>query len=139
MTMEDRCREEVRELHTFFEDWFTAKVEPSEQVYARFVDVLSEGFQIVSPSGGISARTELIEQLRAAHGSRSTGTFRIWTEHFRGKRLDGGFFLANYEEWQEVEENTRGRLSSALFQRVPDGPDAPNGVQWLHVHETWLP
>jgi hypothetical protein len=43
--------------------------------------------------------------------------------------------LATYEEWQVIEGETRGRLSTALF-RNREG--TPNGIEWVHLHETWM-
>lgn len=40
-----------------------------------------------------------------------------------------------YEEWQDTGQGERGRISSVLFRRRER---APNGVEWLHVHETWI-
>ena len=44
--------------------------------------------------------------------------------------------LLRYQEWQERDGRSTGRLSSAVFR---DRHDAPNAVEWLHLHETWLP
>ena len=42
--------------------------------------------------------------------------------------------LATYEEWQEIDGKINARLSTVLLRAKAD---APNGVEWLHVHETW--
>ncbi len=48
--------------------------------------------------------------------------------------------LATYEEWQKGALNSKppnnGRVSSAVFLK---DRSRPNGLMWLHVHETWLP
>ena len=62
--------------------------------------------------------------------------FRIWIEGFQLRLVSGNLALATYEEWQEVEGQVTARLSSALFQRKEN---TPNGLVWLHVHETRLP
>ncbi len=43
---------------------------------------------------------------------------------------------ATYEEWQSGEEKKDDRISTVVFCRVPEA--APNGLRWLHVHETWV-
>jgi hypothetical protein len=49
----------------------------------------------------------------------------------------GGLVLATYEEWQrQADGSGSGRLSSVVFRQQPG---TPNGLLWLHVHETWLP
>lgn len=42
--------------------------------------------------------------------------------------------LVTYEEWQEIGQETRGRISTALVERDP----GTGGFTWLHMHETWL-
>jgi hypothetical protein len=43
--------------------------------------------------------------------------------------------LTTYEEWQEIEGKVTARVSTAVFKQKAN---TPNGVEWLHVHETWL-
>eukprot|EP00980_Cylindrotheca_fusiformis_P030487 scaffold24899_cov113-Cylindrotheca_fusiformis.AAC.1 len=44
-----------------------------------------------------------------------------------------------YEEWQSSNTSaTTGRVSTVLFHAVKDENDNES-LQWLHVHETWLP
>lgn len=61
----------------------------------------------------------------------------IWIEDIKGQTLTDDFCLMRYREWQTDEDKTsgKGRLSSALFRR---SAEAPNGVQWLHLHEVWM-
>ena len=44
--------------------------------------------------------------------------------------------LVMYEEWHSLKGEESARLSTVLFEKRAG---APNGVAWLHVHETWLP
>ncbi len=137
--MQARCEKEVLELHRFFQDWFNGVLEPTDEDFARFRDVMAEGFVIVTPGGSLREREALVSRLRSAHGSwRRDGqpAGRLWIENVRFHRREGALALVTYEEWQETGDGTRGRLSTALFR---PREDAPNGVEWLHVHETWLP
>lgn len=70
---------------------------------------------------------------RQAHGSQPGLTIEIKDVQLReaGEELVAG----TYEEWQSGEEKEDGRLSTVLFRKTPE---APNGLRWLHVHETWL-
>lgn len=129
------CLQEIDELHRFFEAWFAGRLPATSESFARVDVALSEDFEIVGPSGDLSARGPLLERLRAAHGVDDA--LRIRVENGRVRTLEpGGLLLAVYEEWHETEDGPRGRLSSALFR---PWPETPNGLQWLHVHETWLP
>ncbi len=131
----DACRREIEDLHAFFEDWFAGRPARDGEAFGRVEAALAEGFQLVGPDGVRHVRDELLAGLRAAHGTRAGG-FRIWTRAARSRPLAEGLHLAVYEEWQELAGVERGRLSTALFREREDGP---NGVEWLHVHETWLP
>jgi hypothetical protein len=136
--MEQRLSDEVVELHQFFQDWFNATLAPSEDEFRRFSSVMAERFVIISPNGELTERDELLERLRAAHGiwAEMSRPGRIWIENLQVRHQVGDQILVLYEEWQEIEGESRGRLSTALFRRRED---APNGVEWVHVHEVWLP
>ena len=131
--MENRCATEIIDLHKFFEDWFGGKVSNTDVVFARFVDCMDNGFVLISPDGSIQTLAELKPMLRAAHGSRPG--VRIWATNARLlHRMDGHVVMA-YEEWQVTDGAQTRRQSSAVF-RTDAG--LPQGVQWVHLHETWL-
>ena len=127
--MEERCRNEIADLHAFFERWLAGETED----LSRCESVLADGFGMIGPGGRHIDRAMLLANLREAHGARAVG---IRIENYTAREIGGGLCLATYEEWQDDEREVRGRLSTALF-RARD--DAPHGVEWLHVHETWLP
>jgi hypothetical protein len=95
--------------------------------------VLSAEFERICPRGNRAGRAALLDALRAAHGRKAPGAFRIEVRDCRGRSPGPGFWLATYEEWQAVEGETSGRLSTALFR---ERAGTRNGVEWLHVHET---
>ena len=120
---------------------------------ARFSDVLAEGFRIVTPDGRTVERAPLLAGLRAAHASRTEPTMRIWVDNIEARPAGGGLWIVGYQEWQQREgEAARGRQSTAVMRARPKsartgsartgsggtGVPAPNGIEWLHVHETWL-
>lgn len=136
-TMEVRYQTEIIELHRFFQHWFNGELPDNDESFSRFSDVMAPGFEIVSPNGRWTDRDSLIAALRSSHGQwkdqGEPGKIRI--EHYRLMHTEGPLALVTYEEWQEVGGESRGRLSTALF-KMREG--TPNGVEWLHVHETWL-
>ncbi len=81
-------------------------------------------------------RQPIIEAIRGAHGRWQETPGRIRIENYRFRQAAGGLALATYEEWHDFPDETIGRLSSVLF-----GPNdaAPNGIEWLHLHESWIP
>jgi len=132
---DSRCREEVFELHQFFEDWFGGVI-PVDGGLRRFESVLADDFEIVSPEGGKSSRTEIVKTLAGAHGVFRDQGVRIWIENFRSRPIGDGARIATYEEWQRIGGKTKARLSTVVLTR---SEGTPNGVSWRHVHETWLP
>jgi len=135
--MDEHCRKEIVELHQFFQDWMTGRLPTTDQAFARFSDVLDVEFQIITPSARVIGRDELLTSFRGAHGARGGDPdFQIRIEDHRDRPLGSRLHLATYEEWQGTGNGMRGRLSTALFGRREG---TPNGLIWLHVHETWLP
>lgn len=137
MNLEQRCHTEVIELHRFFQDWMNAVLEPTDENF-RLSEVLADNFAMVTPVGARVSRPEIEQQARASHGayrdSEEPLTIRI--ENLEGRALTTGAYLLGYDEWQETPDGNHGRRSTAVFR---EQPDAPNGVEWVHVHETWLP
>ena len=129
--------DEVRALHRFFEDWFHARLSPTDADFARLPASLAPDFVLVPPSGTPIDHAALLTSLRSAHGSRAGDeAFRIWIESPATRPLAADLTLVTYEEWQETRDGRGGRLSSALLRT---SNDAPGGFLWEHVHETWLP
>ena len=57
--MEQRCSNEVVQLHQFFQDWFNAVLPPTDEAFDRFSSVMAQGFVIISPNGELTEREEL--------------------------------------------------------------------------------
>lgn len=131
--MSDPWEQEIIELHAFFERWLSGDDPPTDEAFQRVRTALADGFELISPDGRRVERTPLLDRLRDAHGAIPEK--RIWIESPRLRYAHGPVQVATYEEWQEDDEGRDGRLSTVVFQQVPD---APNGLVWQHVHETWL-
>ena len=146
--MEKACEAEVRELHEFLVQWMTGVLPRTSEAYERFTKVIADCFVIINPGGELTERTSLIGELEAAYDVHAESPnpdrenigepkdFRIWIENCQTRHQEGGLSLFTYEEWQQISGATTGRLSTALFRRCSG---TPNGVEWLHLHETWLP
>ena len=128
------CKREIEELHQFFQDWFNGDLPETDDSFARFVNVMAADFEMVSPNGRSTTITNLQPALRSRHNSWQNG--RIWIENVRVHWQKGDLLLVVYEEWQAVDGEENGRLSSVLFQQQSN---LPNNLLWLYVHETWLP
>ena len=136
--MEKRLETEIVELHQFFEGWFTGRLANTDNIYSRLSGVLAEGFEMISPQGTRAARADVVDGLKPTHGSWSENEKpgRIWIRNVRSRAVGERNYIATYEEWQQTDGAPRGRLSTVLFR---ERDDAPNGVEWIHLHETWLP
>lgn len=125
---------EIVELHEFFQGWLDGTLPPTDAAFARLVDSTGAQFTLISPSGELATREALLRDLRAAHGSRPG--WRMWIERAQLRCQRGGLAVATYEEWQQDAAGTTARISTAV---LAEQAGAPNGLAWLHVHETWLP
>ena len=135
--MEKQCYNEIVELHSFFENWFNGKIEKKEEIFQRFLSVLNNNFEIITPSGQKHTRKDIIDLVWSSHASRanSNNPMKIWIENFNFKQISNYLFLVTYEEWQKLDGNDKGRLSTAIFQRCEN---PYHDINWIHVHETFL-
>lgn len=136
--MKEQCEKEVIELHKFFEQWFKSEIENNDEVFARFEDALGEEFMLITPTGEISSREQIITQIRNGYGSRKTDEipYRLWVQNIECRLMEGNLCLVIYEEWGEVAGDLNARLSSALFR---NNDQSVNRVEWVHVHEVSIP
>jgi len=73
---------------------------------------------------------------RAISGFAAEGAgFRIWVENCHLPWRDDTACVGTYEEWQQSDGAQSACLSSILFRR---NDVLRNGVEWVHLHETWL-
>ena len=131
---------EVIALHRFFEDWFGGYCDDDDRVFAeRLLDRMHEDFTIILPGGIMLDGAGFWPEFRKLYGSNPD--FHISIRNIRQKPsvLDS-VYIVTYEEWQRNAKQSKpednGRLFSAVF--IAD-EQAPYGIKWLHVHETWLP
>lgn len=129
-----RCEDEVLELHRFFQSWYRGEIDLDGEAFARVSEVLAEGFHLISPEGAMVGRGDVLASIRRNHGTRDPD-FVIRTERCHFRAGGRGLGVVTYEEWHDEDGESRGRISTAVLQ---DRADAPQGVEWLHVHETWL-
>ena len=136
----DALAQEVIDLHRFFEDWFGGYCENGEQAFRQGLqERMHENFNIIMPGGMMIYGADFWPEFRKLYGSNPD--FHISIRGLRRQPLvSDSIYLVNYQEWQrnalQSTPQNNGRLSSALFVAAQD---APNGVKWFHVHETWLP
>lgn len=136
----DAVRDDVVDLHVFFDDWFRGQCKQSEEVLeSRCASRLSPNFQLIYPGGRVLERKDLIAGITQAYGKSPDYKTQIRDVRLRPMGCHG-YLLANYEEWQKNALNStppdNGRLSSVVLRIVSSEPIK---LEWLHLHETWLP
>lgn len=133
--MLELCPREITQLHQFFQSWFNGEIDDTDDQYDRLEHVLASEFVLITPEGMENERSRLIRGLRSAHGGNRDNPVKIWVEDIRCRHHEGNVAVFTYHEWQEKKGDKKGRLSTVLFRRKDE---IPEGVEWLHVHETWL-
>lgn len=137
MSSHNRVNCEIIELHEFFQQWYRGELPNTDEAFERFSRVMALDFQIILPDARVLDRDAILGHVRRGHGENreAAGDFTIEIRHVRHRLTVGEIIIATYEEWQGDGEHQRGRLSSVVFAKS----DAmPNGLQWRHLHETWL-
>ncbi len=123
---------EIRARHMFFVEWYrgTASEDAMEICAASF----APDFRIIWPSGGSMDRAPLLGALRRARNS--TGPeFDIRIDIDHAVALSAELCLMTFDEHQETAKGPNSRRGTAVFERFPN---APNGVRWRHLQETWI-
>lgn len=130
--------DEIESLHAFFEDWYHGRVTADAANFERVRAALADGFEMVTPDGEVHDRATVLSGIESQHGARR-GTdpgFRIEISGVSTIDVSGERALCRYIEHQRVDGVWEARVSSVLFGSSR-GP--ANGIEWRHVHETWLP
>jgi len=137
--MIDNCRKEVLELHTFFEDWFNARLPDTDEAFSRLESVLDPDFLMITPGAKKIPYTTLLHNLRTMtrYYTPAEKPSSIWIRNIEAEKISESLCLVLYEEWQGNREKTdgKGRVSTAIFKK---SRHSPNNVSWLHLHETWI-
>jgi len=125
---------EVRELHEFFEAWLGGSGPSGDLAFRRVEAALALDFTLVAPTGQRLSRSELIGWLRSAYGSRrSPERFRITIEEPMVIRCEPPLVIMSYVDVQGGAE-VSARRSLAVLR---EAEDAPCGVLWIALQETW--
>ena len=122
---------EIVELHEFFESWLTGSIKQSRKHYARFENAMANDLTMVPPGSSLLKRDVVMEIFWQQHGSIKP-PFRIEVRNPAVREVAESLYFAIYEEWQFGLEQT-ARVTTALLT------ENQNGIQWLSVHESWLP
>ncbi|MBM7047274.1 hypothetical protein [Rhizobium lusitanum] len=128
-----KARAEVLAFHRFFEEWYDAATAHGVD-FARCERTFGQAFHMIPPSGRLFSRAETIELIRA---NRATyrGDFTIEITDISAGFETADTIVLTYVEAQWRAGKHSRRQASALLTASSSAPD---GVEWQHLHETWL-
>ena len=132
-TLLDIARQEIVELHEFFVRWFVDDGSPAPD-FSRFEKAMAADMTMIPPEGVILDRAAVIDHVRSARG-KVASDFSITIEDVWSAYEDENSVLACYVEVQWRNGQWSRRRSSVLLSK---NSSAPLGVEWRHLHETWL-
>lgn len=127
---------EIDRLHGFFVEWFTGSIDNTNENFALVDESLAENFHLVNPQGVTTARGALLQALQSSYNSRRGQVYNIECRNVQLLQKHLGMYLVSYEEWQQIEETETARVVSAW---LCDDKEREDCLQWVHVHETWMP
>lgn len=133
----DLAIREVVELHDCFRAWLRPHGDAPggpKLDSARFERALAPEFRLVGPDGRVRDRETIIAWLHDLKGGRGAD-FGMEVSDVRAVWQQGDAILLEYVETQYLQGKTTQRQSTALLKRAPD---APIGIAWMHLQETWL-
>lgn len=129
--LSERAMREVVDRHVFFADWLTGRL--PETTLGGATRPFADGFRRIAPDGREMDRAALAAWLKANRGAMPD-TFTIAIDGIRTIAEMPDCVALCYRETQ-AGQTPPVRIATALFV-ADDG--APNGVAWMHVHETWI-
>ena len=134
--LEIQVAKEIHRLHQFFVDWFNGELPKTVAAFADFRSATADTFSIIGPSGSLTDIDQLADLLFETHDNRPG--LQIEVKNVKVQQTMGDYVLATYEEWQleKGADAWTSRISTALLKQ---NDQAPSGLMWHHVHETWLP
>ena len=128
-----RVRDEVVSLHEFFVAWYD-KATADATDFDRFDRVMGPGMTMIPPSGDMLERDAVVSYVR---DNRATfdGDYAIEIADVQPAWEAGNVIVVTYIEKQQRRGVKTARRASALFV---ESSSAPHGVEWRHLHETWM-
>lgn len=117
--------EEIVELHAFFQGRFFGEIESMDRLQAA----LAPEFTMVGPNGAEVDRATTIGLVADV-----ASPIEIETVDHELLLDAGDVLVARYREVHRIGDESTQRMSTVVFRR---DPDAPNGLLWVRVHETW--
>jgi uncharacterized protein (TIGR02246 family) len=127
-----RAQAEVVNRHHFFVEWFTGRA--SEAELETSLQAFAPDMVMIEPDANTIGRDDIVAMVTNARGKRPAD-FEIRVELIAARQIGDDIALVIYDEHQVIDGQKSARRSSAVFSA---DPDAPEGVVWRQLQETWI-
>ena len=127
-----RAQSEVIKRHDFFVEWFTGRA--SEADLSASLRAFAPDMVMIEPDANTIRTAEIAAMITGARGKRPAD-FEIRVDLIAARQISDDIALVVYDEHQMIDGQKSARRSSAVFSA---DPDAPEGVVWRQLQETWI-
>ena len=127
-----RAQAEVIKRHDFFVEWFTGRA--TEADLSVSLRAFAPDMVMIEPDSNTIGTAEIAAMITGARGKRPAD-FEIRVDLIAARQLSEDVALVVYDEHQVIDGQKSARRSSAVFSA---DPDAPEGVVWRQLQETWI-
>lgn len=127
-----RAQAEVVNRHHFFVEWFTGRA--SEAELKASLRAFAPDMVMIEPDANTIGTDEITAMITNARGKRPAD-FEIRVELISARLIGSEIVAVVYDEHQVIAGAKSARRSSAVFSA---DPEAPEGVVWRHLQETWI-
>lgn len=136
MSLYDRSKAEVSDLHRSLLEWCRGQVSDSTSAWERIKQSWADGFRLADAAGLSEGSKELLALQVRFNETVDDPLKAVWVEGFTGYEVGPDLFQAFYEEWRYTSSgDERGRAWSVLLRSAGEGP---HGLEWVHAHRCWL-
>lgn len=132
MELIERAQAEVIKRHDFFVEWFTGRAEEAD--LQTSIRAFAPDMVMIEPDSNTIGTDQIVSMITSACGKRPTD-FEIRVELIAARQIADDVALVVYDEHQVIDGEKSARRSSAVFSA---DPDAPEGVVWRQLQETWI-
>lgn len=132
MDLITRAKAEVVNRHHFFVEWFTGRASQGE--LEASLRAFAPDMVMIEPDANTIGRDDIVAMVTNARGKRPAD-FEIRVELVSARLIGSDIVAVVYDEHQVIDGEKSARRSSAMFSA---DPDAPEGVVWRHLQETWI-
>ncbi|WP_316836748.1 hypothetical protein [Pedobacter nutrimenti] len=132
MNLNELARYEIVHFHEQIEKWFRGEMSPEEKEEMLALKKFHGNFRMISPTGACKDRIDLADWLPSVYAAKPGIVLEVKDIKLRFEQE--GAILMEYVETQTGGGADNKRISTALFVRHEEGY-----LQWLDLHETFLP